>query len=689
MKADLLNNIIFRKYKVNKVIGKGSNGTIFQGKNIINNELVAIKAESDIKRIKFLDTEAYYLFCLKGFGIPEVKSFGIYKKYKVLIETLLGEDLRNLFKKKKVNIKDSCLIFIQLLDRLEFIHSKYTVHRDLKPQNIMFDIEYKNIYLIDFGFAKKYRSSKTQKHIKCAYSNILVGSEMFCSTNATGRFEHSRKDDLESAGYVIIFLLNKFNLPWAKAIDTNSVKEIKEKTTEEELCKNLPKAFCDYMKYVKRLKFEEDPNYNYLRGLFIDLLTSLGMKNDLGFSWIPKHKKKQNKNPNYRINTFNNKKDGPQQRLLYKTETEEKKRIKTVSENKENKIINTLNETKNEPSGKQTTQFNKPLILNDLNERFHSVDKINHKDDINNFIPENNTQKLINNQTSRTEEYNLNQPSTKTSENYIINNINQIKTNEKKNELINDISKNDNIIFNSLNKQPINNEEVKKLISYKNKYNRINKINDNSFLRKGNELKNNSNIKIVIKKNNNLVKKKMQSENALTKSFTSKGILSNLKLIKNNINYKKKMISNKNDNYTEYNFNIEKNNRMFKNSSQNIRGLSKQIDYKNVFKMNFNTFNFGVFNQNNNSNIISNNSSSNVFNIINKINKIGNGENIINPAKRTIYQKKMYNGLAENKNFTKSKKSTTIISFNKNMKLIPLKYHGISWKYSLNNTNEV
>ena len=90
MKADLLNNIIFGKYKVNKAIGKGSFGSIFQGKNIINNELVAIKAESDKKRMKFLDTEAYYLFYLKNFGIPEVKSFGIYKKYKVLIETLLG-----------------------------------------------------------------------------------------------------------------------------------------------------------------------------------------------------------------------------------------------------------------------------------------------------------------------------------------------------------------------------------------------------------------------------------------------------------------------------------------------------------------------------------------------------------------------------------------------------------------------
>ena len=689
MKADLLSNIIFRKYKVNKVIGKGSSGTIFQGKNIINNELVAIKAESDIKQIKFLDTEAYYLFCLKSFGIPEVKSFGIYKKYKVLIETLLGDDLRNLFNKKKVNIKDSCIIFIQLLDRLEFIHSKYIVHRDLKPQNIMFDIEAKNIYLIDFGFAKKYRSSKTKKHIKCAYSNILVGSEMFCSLNATAGFEHSRKDDLESAGYVMIFLLNKFNLPWAKAEGTNKVKEIKEKITEEELCKNLPKAFCDYMKYVKKLEFEEDPNYNYLRGLFIDLLTSLGMKNDLGFSWIPKYKKKQNEILNYRINTFNNKKAGPQQRLLYKIETEEKKRIKTVSENKENKMINSLNETEKEPSGKQITQFKKPLILNDFNERFQSVDKINHNNDINNFILENNNKKLINNQTSRTDEYNLDQPRIKTSENYITNQINQIKTNENKGELINDIPNNDNIIFHSLNKQPINYKEVKKLFSYKNKNKMINKINGNSFLRKENELKNNRNIKIVFKKNNNLIKKKIQNVNSPIKSLPGKGTLSKMKLIKNNINYKKKMNLNKSDNYTENNFNFEKNNRIFNNFTQDKRGLLKQIDYNNIFKMNFNTFNVGVFNQNNNSNIISNNSSYNVYNIINKIKKIGNGENIINPSKSTIYQKKIYNGLAENKNFTKSKKSTTIISFNKNMKIMPLKYHKISWKNSLNNTNEV
>ena len=443
------------------------------------------------------------------------------------------------------------------------------------------------------------------------------------------------------------------------------------------------------MKYVKRLKFEEDPNYNYLRGLFIDLLTSLGMKNDLRFSWIPKYKKKQNVIHKYCSNTFNKKRCGPQQRLLYKIETEEKKRIKTVSENKENKIINSLNETKKEPSGKQITQFKKkPLILNDLNERFQSVDKLNHKIDINNFILENNTQKLINNQTSRKEEYNLNQPIIKTSENYIINKINQIESDKNKSELINDISNNDNKLFIPINSSSINNEGVKKLNPYKKKYKMINKINDNFFLRKENELKNNSNMKIEVNDNNNnkFTHKKIESANLPNKSFHSKGILSNLNLIKNNINYKKKMISNISNNYNKNNFNTEKNNRIFNNLNQDKIRLSKQIDYKNIFKMNFNTINVGVFNQNNNNNNFNNN----IYNIINKIQKNINGKNIIRLTKTTVYQDEdnIYKDLPENKNFTKSKKSTTIISSNNNKKRIPLKYHGINWKNFYNKTDE-
>ena len=99
----------------------------------------------------------------------------------------------------------------------------------------------------------------------------------------------------------MIYLSRKNFLPW-KTLNMDNEKErinyilnIKRKTNVEKLCQNLPKAFCDYIKYVKNLKFEEEPNYDYLRGLFIDLLTSLKMKNDLEFSWISKNKKKKKK----------------------------------------------------------------------------------------------------------------------------------------------------------------------------------------------------------------------------------------------------------------------------------------------------------------------------------------------------------------------------------------------------------
>ena len=271
MKVDLLNHTIFGRYKVNKLIGRGSFSSIFQGKNITNNELVAIKTESIKSPIKFLESEAYFLFYLKNFGIPEIKSFGTYRQWAILVETLLGDDLSKLFKKlKKINMKDIYMIFIQLIERLEYIHSKYIVHRDLKPENIMLDLETKKIiYLIDFGLAKKYRSGKTKKHIKYGIVYNKAGTERYSSLNTMNGIEQSRRDDLESAGYVMIYLSQKNILPWIATKMKNAderftyIFKTKKETSVEKLCQNLPKAFCDYMKYVKNLLFYSFHFQNY------------------------------------------------------------------------------------------------------------------------------------------------------------------------------------------------------------------------------------------------------------------------------------------------------------------------------------------------------------------------------------------------------------------------------------------
>ena len=378
----LINKTIFKKYKILKIIGKGSFGSVYKGKNIITNEPVAIKVEDISAPGNILQHEAYILFYLKNYGIPEFKSYGVYKRYRMLVQSLLGENTENIFsdnndlyneKIRKSVIKDVCMIAIQLIDRLEFIHSKYIIHRDLKPENIMLDLQTKSIvYLIDFGMAKKYRSGKTKKHVKFSIPYRLTGTARYCSINALKGTEQSRRDDLESAGYVLIYLAQNKQLPWAglniidKVERYRAIYQIKKKIKPEDLCQLLPTQFYEYIKYVKGLNFEQDPDYNYLRGLFIDILKGYNTLNDLKFSWLNNKALIYNEeqSPKYRRNNLFKKKGSPQQRILQNIQTSREKENKMVNLNQE-KLINIIEENQEkrdrelmESSSKKNKDFN-------------------------------------------------------------------------------------------------------------------------------------------------------------------------------------------------------------------------------------------------------------------------------------------------------------------------------------------
>jgi casein kinase 1 len=165
----LKDKLIFGKYKIVELISKGSFGKIYLAKNIETKKLYAVKAESRYCENPLLETEAYTLYNLKGLGIPSVISYGYFGKYNVLVQTLLGKSLNRIWleNNKKLNLKDICMIAIQTLDRIEFVHSKYYIHRDIKPANFLVGYPDSSlIYLIDFANARKYRSSRTGKHIK-------------------------------------------------------------------------------------------------------------------------------------------------------------------------------------------------------------------------------------------------------------------------------------------------------------------------------------------------------------------------------------------------------------------------------------------------------------------------------------------------------------------------------------------
>ena len=364
-------SIIFNKFKIKNLICSTHFGKVYSGINVKNKEPVAMKFENRNSKYNLLESEAYYLLHLKGFGIPRLISFGKTGLFYILVEELLGLSIQSIWNNKKNNnknflLKDVCLIGIQCLDRLEYIHSKDVIHRDIKPMNITIGRKDPNVlYLIDFGFAHKFRSTRTGKHIQ--YKNIkkVLGSIRYLSINGNKGYEQSRRDDLESLGYMLIFLA-KNTLPWMyiENLDIEKIKKYKsvfaykKRITSENLCAGLPQEFCEFFNYVKKLEFEQDPDYKFMKKLFLDILEKNNFKNDTLFSWVKNNKKIKIENKQRSVDKKNNdcnsmnkkgRKDSIK-RLYFKIKNSlGEKKNKSIDVNNTNKILglDILEENKN------------------------------------------------------------------------------------------------------------------------------------------------------------------------------------------------------------------------------------------------------------------------------------------------------------------------------------------------------
>ena len=353
------NPILFKKYKVLQKLCEGAFGSIYLGNYVAKNSYVAIKVEPRNIPNQHLETEAYFLYSLKGIGIPEVLSFGKTKYYNILVEPFLGKSLYHLYMdyNNHFEIKDICLIGIQAIDRLEWTHSKNIIHRDIKPDNFLIGDKNPNIlYLIDFGLSTKYRSSSTGKHIKFGITGKLTGTTKYSSANTIRGGEQSRKDDLESVAYMIIYFM-KGDLPWQDIKSNNEINKyfqiylMKKNTPVEELCSGLPEEIYKFLKYVKELDFEQKPDYEYLRSLFKEILYKNNyIYNDkLTFSWVTENIE-LNKNP---IN-LNKRKSNFHNRLL-----------KYIERNLELKVNNNSSINRNNLKNKKNN--NNYLVNNSIN----------------------------------------------------------------------------------------------------------------------------------------------------------------------------------------------------------------------------------------------------------------------------------------------------------------------------------
>jgi len=297
------------KFRLGRKIGSGSFGDIYIGTHVQTGEEVAIKLESiKSKHPQLLYESKLYKILAGGVGVPNVHWYGVEGDYNVMVIDLLGPSLEDLFSfcSRKFSIKTVLMLADQMINRVEYVHAKNFIHRDIKPDNFLIGLGKKanQVHIIDFGLAKKYRDPKTQQHIPYRENKNLTGTARYASVNTHLGIEQSRRDDLEAVGYVLMYF-SRGTLPW-QGLKANSKKEKYEKimekkmsTSVEVLCKHFPSELATYLNYCRSLRFEDRPDYAYLRRLLKDLFFREGYQYDFVFDWTilnyQSHSNKDNK----------------------------------------------------------------------------------------------------------------------------------------------------------------------------------------------------------------------------------------------------------------------------------------------------------------------------------------------------------------------------------------------------------
>ena len=468
----MIGHFIFDRYKLLKKLGSGSFGCIYSA--VYEGQYYAIKLENKNNGQNLIENEAYIMSYLSGPGLPIVKSYGYSSRHNILVMELMGKSLEDIFESlvvKKMTVRCVCNIAYQMMEIMEYIHKKHIIHRDIKPDNFVIGRgeKKKYVYLLDFGLAKKYRSSRTLEHYPIVKSKNLIGTARYASINALNGLTQSRRDDLEAIGYVLMYFL-RGRLPWQgipvrnKEERYRKIMEKKMATSAEELCQGFPNEFTNYINYTRNLQYEQDPDYSFLKSLFVNVLKKENCIIDCYYDWDRETIRYFRDFENFKAKKEKKEKN---MNIIPLNKTNE---ISTLMESKYNPInknrvittMNNMNNTMNTNISNRNIQNNKSNVLNNSRNKNNNNNNNNnvasnismHKNvAFNHTNYEGSALKIneaeINNNIIRT-------PNDNNNNNIDINDLNVQKNNYMEN---NDINKNYSSALKNIDNNNYNNEK--------------------------------------------------------------------------------------------------------------------------------------------------------------------------------------------------------------------------------------
>lgn len=258
-----------------KRIGSGSFGLVYSAKNVTTDEIVAIKLEPT-NQLDTLTHEAAVLQKLSGVpGIPSLRYYGVPNHNRYMAMDLLGKTLQTVSAdyKKAVPIGIVSDYAKQMMEIIRAVHERGFIHRDVKPPNFMLKKDDEaggglnkpdsKLYLIDFGLSRTYIDNHTKKHRCNTTRTGIIGTSRFVSSNIHDGHEPSRRDDLISIMYVVVYLA-KGRLPWRSATSPEAIAQMKKQISPEDLFYELPSGYLEVFKYLSTLSYDEDPDYSHI-----------------------------------------------------------------------------------------------------------------------------------------------------------------------------------------------------------------------------------------------------------------------------------------------------------------------------------------------------------------------------------------------------------------------------------------